>query len=81
MDTASYDSKEAYMRALAFLGLDDLQRRDAVREGDAQAMEADVRMSMMAYHKFRHTTYLKISHHLLSGKKEINTKKGGISSI
>ena len=57
------------MRALAFMWLDDLQRRDAVREGDAEAMEADVRISMLAYHKFRHSTYLKISHHLLAGKK------------
>ena len=63
------------MRALAFMGLDDLQRKDAVSEGDAEAMEGDVRMSMMAYHKFGHETYLQISHHLLSGKRgEYNYK-------
>ena len=69
--TAGYDSKEAYMRALAFMGLEDLQRRDAVREGDATAIDVDLRISMMAFHRFKHTTYLKIGHQLLAGEKKI----------
>ena len=68
-DLCFYDSKEAYMGSLVFGGLSDMWRRDSVREGDAECIESDTRISMIEYYNQHHTNYLKITHHLLSGKK------------
>ena len=65
------DSKNAYVRALTFMGLMDLVRLDAVRENDGLAMMSHWRMDMLQFHNRHHPKYVLLAHRLLAGNNLI----------
>ena len=61
-----HDYVQQYTKALGFRGLLDMVARDAVREGDGEAINSEWRMSMADYANFNRNNYRKIVHMMLA---------------
>ncbi len=64
----SIDHKREYSILLTFLSMMDLVHRDAIREGDGEALLSIWRANMTRFSNGRHWHYLTIGLHFLVGE-------------
>ena len=60
--------KLEYSCSVVWLGLNDMARRDTVREADGEAIMRHWKLDMPQYWTYNHNKYLIIGHRMLAGK-------------
>ena len=62
------DRVQEYSKSLTWEGLNHLIRKDAIREGDGEAMLDYWSMDLIQFGNRNHPNYMKLAHQLLAGK-------------
>ena len=66
--TTTQNKTKLHISKQGFRGLVDMAARDAIREGDGDALDAEWRCCMVEYHSLRHIKYFRCGHQLLAGE-------------